>query len=186
LILDIGTKIKMVRIAHNLTLDQLAEMCEVSKGFLSKIENNKVAPSVARLINIARAIKVNVSVLIDDDGTMEEEFIKKKDRDKYFISHTENGYDYVPFAPNIIPKQMHPFLFIAKKGEVMEHHLAHEGEEFIYILHGTLEFHIDNTIYIMEEGDSLYFQSLKKHGFMPISEKVVYLDVFSQDSKNIQ
>lgn len=72
--MDIGTKIKMVRTAHNLTLDQLAEMCEVSKGFLSKIENNKVVPSVARLINIARAIKVNVSVLIDDDGTKDEEF----------------------------------------------------------------------------------------------------------------
>ena len=116
--MDIGTKIKMVRIAQSLTLDQLAEMCEVSKGFLSKIENNKVVPSIARLINIARAMKINVSVLIDDDGTLDEEFIKNNDRGKYTISHTENGYDYVPFAPNVIPKQMHPFLFIAKKGEI--------------------------------------------------------------------
>jgi quercetin dioxygenase-like cupin family protein len=73
---------------------------------------------------------------------------------------------------------MQPFLFVAKKGEVVPHQLSHEGEEFIYIIRGEMKMQVGEIEYHLKEGDSLYFDALQKHGIMPVSEIVTYLDVF--------
>ncbi len=67
---------------------------------------------------------------------------------------------------------------VAKKGEVKEHRPNHEGEEFIYVLKGVMEFKVGNKTYELQKGDSLYFNSLENHGMMPVSDEVIYLDVF--------
>ena len=73
---------------------------------------------------------------------------------------------------------MQPFLFVAKKGEVIPHELSHEGEEFIYVIKGQMRMKIGETSYLLNVGDSLYFNSVQKHGIMPVSDEVMYLDIF--------
>jgi quercetin dioxygenase-like cupin family protein len=69
-------------------------------------------------------------------------------------------------------------LFVAKKGEVIPHKLSHEGEEFIHIISGEMKMKVGEIEYFLKEGDSLYFNSLQKHGIMPVSDEVTYLDIF--------
>jgi quercetin dioxygenase-like cupin family protein len=73
---------------------------------------------------------------------------------------------------------MQPFLFVGKKGEVKPHELSHEGEEFIYVIRGQMKMQVGEVEYQLKEGDSLYFNSSLKHGIQPVSDEVVYLDIF--------
>jgi quercetin dioxygenase-like cupin family protein len=91
---------------------------------------------------------------------------------------TERGYWIYPFATRCQGKRMQPFLFVARKGEVKEHHLAHEGEEFMYVLAGEMTVQVGNTEHRLQMGGSIYFNSTQEHQVIPISKTVKYLNIF--------
>lgn len=175
--LKIGNRIRKLRLIQKRTIQDIAEACDLSKSMVSKIETNSVVPSVATLVKIARALGTNVSILMGENETDTSVVITaKKANDN--VAKTDRGYYIFPFASEFRDKKMQPFLFVANKGEVKEHHLTHEGEEFIYILEGTLRFFEGNKEYILNKGDSIYFNALEQHGIMPVSDTVLYLNVF--------
>lgn len=173
----IGNRIKALRLLQGRTIEDLAETSDLSKSMISKIENNKAIPSVAALVKIASALGVSVSDILEAEETVSAEFTSSEEAKKG-VASTGKGYCIYPFASKYHKKKMQPFLFTARKGEVKKHSVTHEGEEFIYVINGTLKVKIDNTEYEMKPGDSIYFNSLEPHGIMPVSEEVVYLDVF--------
>ncbi len=175
--LNIGSHIRRLRLRQNRTLQEIADSCGFSKSLLSKIENNRVIPPVATLVKIANALGTSVSSLIQDDGNLSVVFIGRKDAETRLIQ-TERGYSIFPFATEIKEKKMQPFLFVARKGEVKEHHLTHEGEEFVYVLDGEMKFQVGNVDYTLKTGDGLYFSSLEEHQVIPLTEEVRYLDIF--------
>jgi quercetin dioxygenase-like cupin family protein len=91
---------------------------------------------------------------------------------------TERGYNIFPFASEYHNKKMQPFLFVVRKGEVKEHHLAHTGEEFIYILDGLMKFQVGDVEYYMNKGDALYFNALERHQVIPVSDTAKYINIF--------
>lgn len=175
--IKLGKRIKAFRLSQNRTIEDLANASDMSKSMISKIENNKAIPSVAALVNIASSLGVSVSDILEAEETVSAEFTPAEKARKN-IALTGKGYSIFPFASKYHHKKMQPFLFVAKKGEVIEHSVSHGGEEFIYIIEGVLKFKINNTEYEMGAGDSIYFNSLEPHGIMPTSEKVIYLDIF--------
>jgi transcriptional regulator with XRE-family HTH domain len=162
---------------QNRTLQEIADKCGFTKSLLSKIETGKVVPPVATLVKVAQALGIKVSTLIENNDGAETVFTTKKDIVGNFIK-TGVGYSIFPFATDYMKKKMQPFLFIAKKGEVKEHRVSHEGEEFLYVIEGEMKFKVGNIEYTLKEGDGLYFNALEEHGVMPISEEVRYLDIF--------
>lgn len=175
--LNIGNKIRKHRIIQKRTIQEIADICKLSKSMVSKIETNSVVPSVATLVKIANALGVNVSVFMEDNETHSSVVITAQKATEN-ITKTDKGYHIFPFASEYNDKKMQPFLFVANKGEVKEHNLTHEGEEFIHILEGELKLKVGNIEYILKQGDSVYFNALEEHGVMPISETVKYLNVF--------
>lgn len=177
--LKIGTLIRNLRSNQNRTIQEISDKCGLSKSMISKIETNNVFPSVATLVKLAEALGTNISSLLER---------KKEDCGSFLITSkkslentvlTEKGYNIYPYASEFHDKKMQPFLFIARKGEVKEHHLTHNGEEFIYVLEGTMKFQVGDIEYKMSEGDALYFNALEKHQIIPVSEIVKYIDVFA-------
>lgn len=175
--LNIGDRIRLLRVKQKRTLQEIADSSELSKSMISKIENNKTVPSVAALVKIAQALGTNVSSLLERDGWMNA-IVTTRQKAEQNVTATEKGYSIFPYASEYHEKKMQPFLFVARKGEVKPHQLFHEGEEFIFVLHGEMNMQVGETVYTLREGDSLYFNSLQKHGIMPISNKVIYLDIF--------
>lgn len=173
----IGNRIKSIRMLQKRTIQDLANGSDLSKSMISKIENNKTIPSIAALIKIASSLGVSVSDILEAEETLSAEFTAASDFEKN-ITRTDKGYHIFPFAPKYHHKKMQPFLIKAKKGEVKEHELTHEGEEFIYVISGVLKFKVGGTTYELHEGDSLYFNALENHGMQPATEEVVYLDIF--------
>ena len=173
----LGNRIKALRLLQARTIEDLAEASDLSKSMISKIENSKAIPSVAALVKIASALGVTVSDIMEAEETISAEFTPSSETKKG-LAATGKGYSIYPFASRFHKKKMQPFLFVARKGEVKKHSLTHEGEEFIYVISGVLKFKINQTEYEMKAGDSIYFNSLESHGILPVTEEVVYLDIF--------
>ncbi|MEX1010484.1 MAG: XRE family transcriptional regulator [Balneolaceae bacterium] len=174
---EMGRRIKKLRLLQERTIEDLANASGLSKSMISKIENNKAIPSVAALVNIASALGVAVSDILETDETLAAEYTSGLEALES-LAATGKGYNIFPFASKYHKKKMQPFLFVARKGEVVEHAVSHQGEEFIYVLEGVLRFRLEHTEYELKEGDSIYFNSVESHGIMPVTDEVVYLDVF--------
>ena len=136
--LNIGDRIKILRINQKRTLQEIADMSEMSKSMISKIENNKTVPSVAALVKIAKALGTSISSLLEQDGWLNA-IITTRQKAMENLTPTDKGYSIYPYASGYHEKKMQPFLFVARKGDVVPHQLSHEGEEFIYIIKGKMK-----------------------------------------------
>ena len=174
---SIGDRIRILRVSQKRTLQEFADLCGLSKSMISKIENNKTMPSVATLVKIAHNLGSTISSLMENDGWAKAIFTARTDAENKLVP-TEKGYSIFPYASDYHDKKMQPFLFVARKGEVKPHLLSHEGEEFIYIIDGEMKMQIGDTQYTLKTGDSMYFNTIQKHGILPISDVVTYLDIF--------
>jgi transcriptional regulator with XRE-family HTH domain len=175
--IQIGDRIKSLRINQKRTLQEIADSSDLSKSMISKIENNKAVPSIAALVKIAKTLGTNISNLLEQDGWARTVFTTQDEAQRN-LTRTEKGYSVFPYAASFHEKKMQPFLFSAKKGEVIPHLLSHEGEEYVFIVSGEMKMTVGEIEYVLKKGDSLYFSSLQKHGIMPVSDEVVYLDIF--------
>ena len=174
---ELGDRIRILRMSQNRTLQEVADKCGLSKSMISKIENNRTVPSVSTLVKIAQTLGTTISNLLEHEGGSKAIVITRQQAEERLVK-TEKGYSIFPYASEFHEKKMQPFLFIAKKGEVIPHQVSHEGEEFIFIINGTLKMQVGDMEYILKTGDSLYFNALQKHGIMPVSDEVTYIDIF--------
>ena len=176
--LNIGSQIRRLRLEQHRTQQEIADACGFTKSLLSKIESNKVMPPVATLVKIAGALGTKVAALIEA-GTNGASVHTPAAEVKENIVRTEQGYWIHPFATRHKGKRMQPFLFVARKGEVKEHHLVHEGEEFIYVLQGKMRVQVGKEEYLLKNGDALYFNSCEVHQVIPVTDEARYLNIFA-------
>jgi len=174
--LAIGTHLRRIRIRQNRTIQDIADKCHLSRNTISKIEANKVVPSVATLAKLAKSLGSDVGALLEENGELAC-VMTPAGQPQENLTQTEKGYHIYPFASEYKNKKMQPFLFVARKGQVKKHHLAHDGEEFLYVLEGRIKFQVGDVEYTLKEGDSLYFDALQKHWVIPASEEAKYLVV---------
>lgn len=175
--LKIGDRIKTMRVNQKRTLQEIADASELSRSMISKIENNKTVPSVAALIKVAQALGTNISNLLEHNAFLNAIITTKRKAEENLTS-TDKGYFIYPYGSEYHEKKMQPFLFVARKSEVIQHEVSHVGEEFIFIVSGQMKMQVGEVEYLLRTGDSLYFNSTLKHGIIPVSNEVVYLDIF--------
>jgi transcriptional regulator with XRE-family HTH domain len=175
---EIGIRIRSIRTQQGRTLEDVAQACECSKSLLSKIETGKVVPALATLSKIANALGVRISTLLEDGENLEPAVTPNLiDRPEQFVA-TDRGYTIYAVAPHFLNKKMQPVLVYGRKGEVLAHSVSHAGEEFILVLQGEVKAHIGKNEYHLRQGESIYFESSYEHGFVPLTDYAVYLDVF--------
>lgn len=167
--LDIGSKIRHLRTKREMTLQDLANLTGLSKPNLSQIENNLVSPPIATLLKISSALGVAIGHFFQETPQETDIVVVRRDnrhglaRGKH-ISHI--GYQYHPLAYPKINKAMEPFVVIIEPREPGEISFNnHRGEEFVYVLEGIVEFHSGDKVITLEEGDSIYFDSVVPHGY---------------------
>lgn len=175
--LHLGSHIRKLRLEQHRTQQDVADVCGFTKSLLSKIERNKVMPPVATLVKIANALGTRVSALIETGTNGPSVAITAAEVKRQMIK-TEQGYWIHPFATGYDRKRMQPFMFRVRKGEVKEHHLTHEGEEFIYVLRGRIRVQVGPDEHILSAGDGLYFDAAYVHQVIPLTDEARYLDIF--------
>lgn len=174
---EIGRRIRRLRLQQNRKQDEIAKQCGFSVSLLSKIETGKVVPSIGTLVKIAASLGTNVSSFIEDGSNTNIVYTPKATSLKNAIL-TAKGFSIYPFASEHKNKKMQPFLFLAKKDQVRPHADSHDGQEFIFVLKGSLNLRIVNVEYVLNEGDSIFFDCLEEHECRPMTDETEYLDIF--------
>lgn len=167
----IGEKIKNIRESQQLTIEEVAERSGVDMGQVQRIENNKDFPSLAPLIKIARVLGVRLGTFLDDQAELGPVISRKKElNDDSGISFSNNTslsrkhMSYQSLSQDKSGRHMEPFLIDIESSEGADFIMStHEGEEFIYVLDGIVEIDYGKKTYILEEGDSIYYDSIVAH-----------------------
>lgn len=158
--MQIGEKIHLLRMAKQLTQEELASRCELSKGFISQIENDLTSPSIATLIDILEILGTNLPDFFSD--TKEEKVTFSKS-DMFEKNDDELKYSLMWLIPNAQKNSMEPIMItIDPNGQYIEEE-PHEGEEFGYVLSGTINLHLGKKIHKLKKGDSFYYKAKSNH-----------------------
>ena len=175
--LNLGQKIKNLRQRQGLSLPQIAQKAGLSEPLWAQIEGEVVAPPVATLLKISRALNVNIGYFFQEqDAEKRAVIVPRNERKKVFRriheDPTKVGYYYESLAYPKADKHMEPFhvTFEVKKKEDLLF-FNHKGEEFIYVLDGQLEFNYEEQTYALAAGDSLYFDASLPHAFRAVGKK---------------
>lgn len=155
----IGKKIKMLRTLNNLTQEELAARCDLTKGYISQLENDLTSPSIATLVDILEVLGTNLNEFFSSD-TITEKIVFKKD--DYFTK----DYDYGKITwlvTNSQKNEVEPILLHLNPGESTPLDYPHEGEEFGYVLEGSIIVCLDNQKFRCKKGETFYYESSKPH-----------------------
>lgn len=171
--LNIGQKIRKLRKDERLTLQDLSDLSGLSKPLLSQIENDQVIPPIATLLKIAKGLKVGIHYFFEEEEDRQKFVLLRSDNLKSSRRRAGNdsprNYLYHTLAPGMRHKSMEPFLIEFEEGPWDETLLyRHEGEEFIYLISGELEFHYANEVMILSPGDCIYYDSAESHGYISL------------------
>ncbi len=175
--LNLGQKIKTLRQRQKVSMQQMAEKTGLSQPLLTQIESEVVAPPVATLLKISKALGVNIGYFFQEEESGKKAVVVRKNERKHIFRRihedpARTGYYYESLAYPKADKHMEPFhvQFEVKKKEDLTF-LTHKGEEFIYVLEGQLEFNYEDETLALEQGDSLYFDSSTPHAFRAVGKK---------------
>lgn len=156
--MEIGKKLKELRIKNGLTLEELASRSELTKGFLSQLENDLTSPSIATLNDLVEALGTNLSVFFKQE---KKEQIVFKTED-YFVDEREAQTIHW-IVPNAQKNEMEPILIELKTGGQSNVIEPHEGEEFGYVLQGKVQLRYGDEEITVSKGQTFYINGNKSH-----------------------
>lgn len=159
-IMNIGEKIRRLRIKNNLTQKELADRTELSKGFISQVERDLTSPSIATLVDILECLGTNLKEFFDD---MEDEKIVFGKDDVFVKTNNELGHEVVWLIPNSQKNHMEPIILNLEPGGSSEIDEPHEGEEFGYVISGSIYIYLGNQKLKAKRGESFYFKPSSTH-----------------------
>jgi len=167
----IGERIKQIRESKNITISEISERSGLEVKQIENIEQAEGLPSLAPLIKIARVLGVRLGTFLDDNDNLGPVVSRKAQHDIKSISFSTRDtsshqhMDYYSLSNAKSGRHMEPFVIqIAPVQEGVDFVLStHEGEEFIYCLEGIVEIKYGTETYILEEGDSIYYDSIVAH-----------------------
>lgn len=158
--MEIGSKIKALRIVNGLTQEELADRAELSKGFISQLERDLTSPSIATLSDILQCLGVSVSEFFAEDSD-EQVVFADEDYFEKIDSELRNKIEWI--IPSAQKNVMEPIrLTLAAGGQTYPDN-PHEGEEFGFVLKGEITIHIGKKTHLAKAGESFYYTPARKH-----------------------
>lgn len=173
-----GAALKKLRVERGWTLADVSERTGLPAPTLSKVENDKVALTFDKLVRISEGLGIDIAELV---GSAKKKPQATEGATRRSVSRVGEGKriemargNYLYVGTELLNKRMVPIIGevlakdISKYGEMMRHH----GEEYVYVLEGTLDLHIEfYTPVRLEKGDSVYFDSSMAHAYIAVGDK---------------
>ena len=164
---SVGAAIRELRLRHGLTLAQVCEQAQISRGMLSKIENGQTSAGMDTLSRLARALGVSMSMLFAkyDAAGGAAQFVKKGQGLETVRRGTKSGHTYHLLAHDRGPvKRFEPFLITMDDDSQHYPTFQHPGTEFIYMLEGRIDYRCGQETHTLAPGDALSFEGSVPHG----------------------
>ncbi len=163
----LGLRVRSFRKSQGLTLVQLSKKTKISVSTLSKIENHLLSPTYERLIDLAHGLGIHVSELFD--ASLEQEQVSGRltvTRKGEGRIHDTEQYTYEMLCTQLAAKRMFPIYATIKAHDSVKltEFQSHEGEEFLYVIDGSITLHTEfYEAIVLNSGDSCYIDSQMAH-----------------------
>lgn len=165
----IGLKLRHARLTKGMNLKQVATAIGCSESFLSKLENDRVGPSLAVLHRLVDILEINVTALFNDTEADNEPVLVLHPKDRQVIRVDPlwrgAGIELERLIPNARAALLQANVHVVSPGASSDGMIHHAGEELGYVLEGRLDLNVDNVIYRLEAGNSFFFPSSLPHGY---------------------
>jgi transcriptional regulator with XRE-family HTH domain len=174
IILKISYRIKEIRKEKRITIQELADRAGVSKGLISQIENNRTIPSLPVLMNIVQSLDLDLTSFFKDlsgDNQQEKVFVIRSSEYSPLQKETAKGFNYQRIlARNIQSGPVDFVLLELKKGARRNKMVVTDAFEYKYLIKGRIDYLIEDKNYILEEGDSIFFDGRLGHNLSNIGD----------------
>ncbi len=180
----IGERVRRLREEKGLGLNELSNMTGFEVDFLKRIENNEVKPQLGTMMRLSKALDSAFGRLVSGVGNKLYS-ITRKDEQKIISRSTskkgqQKAYTYKSLAPEVQGRHMEAL--IVQLESIQEPEAScHDGEEFIYVLEGTVALRIGEEAFDLEPGDSAYYLSTTPHIIMAKEDSATIIAVLYQE-----
>ena len=174
---SIGKKIKQFRDFRQISRDDLAMNANLDPGQIEQIEEKGVMPSLGHLIKISRALGVRIGTFLDDQEHVGPVIVKAGEEKKSLSFSTKNEttrehLNFFSLAQDKAGRHMEPFIVEIEPSRESDYKLStHEGEEFIYVLQGSVEINYGKDLFRIDQGDTIYLDSVVPHNVHAAAEQ---------------
>jgi transcriptional regulator with XRE-family HTH domain len=179
IILKISYRIKEIRKEKHITIQELADRAGVSKGLISQIENNRTIPSLPVLMNIVQSLDLDLTGFFKDltvDNQEEKVFVIRSSEYSPLQKEAAKGFNYQRIlARNIHGGPVDFVLLELKKGARRNKMVETDAFEYKYLIKGEIDYLIEDKHYILEEGDSIFFDGRLGHNLSNIGDSTALM-----------
>ena len=166
--MKIGERLKRLRMINSLTQEELASRADLTKGYISQLENDATSPAIATLKDIVDVFGITMQEFFAEPSRGEDVVFGAKARVQ--STDDDDGVKVELLVPGAQNREMDPALVTLKPGEEMVEQGYHEGEEFGYVLLGRVQLRLDDQLYMVKKDECFYFASDKKHAVKNIGK----------------
>lgn len=153
-----GAKIRDLRLKNRLTQEELADRAELTKGYISQLENDLTSPSIATLTDILTLLGSSLGEFFADSDNTQLVFTPE---DYFEKDYGDEKISWI--VPTAQKNEMEPVIVELQKGASTDFDIPHEGEEFGYVLEGEIAVVVGGRTSRAKKGDTFYFSSDRKH-----------------------
>ncbi len=159
--MDIGERLRELRIQRNLTQEELADRCELSKGFISQVERDLASPSIATLKDLLECLGSSLPAFFSDNSSEKVVFAPQ---DMFEKDDDEEKHGKITWLiPDAQKNSMEPILLELQPGSKTTVLPPHEGEEFGYVLRGQVKLHAGKRNFAVKRGYSFCLHPSTPH-----------------------
>src|SRR5512136_2959037 len=163
----IGERLKRLRMINSLTQEELASRADLTKGYISQLENDATSPSIATLKDILEVFGVSMQEFFSE--TTDEDVVYGKEA-RVQPTDDDEKIKVELLVPGAQNREMDPVLLTVEPGAEMEEQPFHEGEEFGFVLLGKIQLRLDDRVYTVKKDECFYFTSDKRHSVKNIGK----------------
>jgi len=181
IIIQISNRLKELRKEKDITLQELAMNAGVTKGLLSQIENSRTIPSLPVLINLIKALDIDINIFFKDLHVQQNEKVIFRKASHYQSFEKENaiGFHYQRIFSTYTQEYHIDYVLLTLDTDATRPMVSTNAYEFKFLLQGSVEYQIGDNKYQLEVGDSLYFDATEPHnpiniGIEPAILLVIY------------
>ena len=159
--MQIGAKIKALRLKKGLTQEELGERTDLTKGYISQLERDLNSPSIETLFNILEVLGSTPKEFFDDTANKQPVVYTKDDQTSF--TDQDKKYTIEWLIPTSNEKEMEPVILTLNKDGEFKQFEPSLSETFIFVLNGRIRVVIGNEEYIAGEGHSVYYEASSHH-----------------------
>jgi transcriptional regulator with XRE-family HTH domain len=165
ILIQISNRIKERRREKNITVQELAIRANVSKGLISQIENSRTIPSLIVLIDIIKALEIDLNEFFKDIRSNDHLpiLVKRKSEYDHFEKEHATGFHYQRIFTQSITHSTIDIVILELEPDAVRPLVETDAFEYKYILHGQVEYQFNDDKIILNQGDSMLFNGRIPH-----------------------